>query len=373
MCDYITASGPPTIARQIIKPAGLKMRRFDSVRRQPAVGSCCNIKRARQTCTASTRPMRSTRSNNRHSSQLHAQPSSLVTGRPQERAFSAEQDRFRLSAASPALDSSGGDEPPIVHNTKAVGEEDGDDSDNSSAKDIDSILAKARQPDTHALTLYARHDHNRGHADCRPVAAQASSQQTCRFVAATQDANLSFQSKHAITTSAARDVVAHISACLPASPYLMPASCWCVHHKAVISYAASHICMMPMNACVQHRVMATSDFYALLMSRQGMSLLAADSGSSLKHTSQTHYSSHNSFCNIWQALGCCLLLSGRLATCCLVYNPAGSFSKGSPAHIRRAPMAEAGVHTPSRQSVQACASLQEPHAGQPKVPNGACH
>ncbi|KAL0037823.1 hypothetical protein WJX79_000567 [Trebouxia sp. C0005] len=54
-----------------------------------------------------------------------------------------ESDRFRLSAASPALDSSGGDEPPVVHNTKALGEEDDDDADNNSAKDIDSILAKA--------------------------------------------------------------------------------------------------------------------------------------------------------------------------------------------------------------------------------------
>ena len=168
------------------------MRGFESVRRQPAIGSCFNTRHASQTCTASTRPMRSTRSSNRHSSPLHVQPSSLVTGRHQERAFSAEQDHFRLSAASPALDSSGGDEPPIVHNTKAVGEEDDDDSDNNSAKDIDSILAKARQPDTHALTLKASHDHNTDHADCRPVAPQASSQQTCRFVAATHDAKLAF-------------------------------------------------------------------------------------------------------------------------------------------------------------------------------------
>ncbi|DBA68740.1 TPA: hypothetical protein ACH3X2_013437 [Trebouxia sp. C0005] len=74
---------------------------------------------------------------------LHAQRPSLVTDRHQERSLLAEQDRFRLSAASPALDSSGGDEPPVVHNTKALGEEDDDDADNNSAKDIDSILAKA--------------------------------------------------------------------------------------------------------------------------------------------------------------------------------------------------------------------------------------
>lgn len=184
------------------------MRGFESVRRQPATGSCCKNRHARQTCTASTRPMRSIRSNNRHNSPLHAQPSSLVTGRHRESAFSAEQDRFRLSAASPALDSSGGDEPPIVHNTKAVGEGDDNESDNNSAKDVDSILAKARQPGIQALTLNARHDHNTEYADCRPVAAQASSQQTCRFVAATHDANLSFQSKpkQAITISAARAV-----------------------------------------------------------------------------------------------------------------------------------------------------------------------
>lgn len=64
-------------------------------------------------------------------------------GRSQEKASSAEQDRFSArSAASPALDSWGGDEPPIPPNSKAVGEED-DDSENSSAQDIDSILAKA--------------------------------------------------------------------------------------------------------------------------------------------------------------------------------------------------------------------------------------
>ena len=67
----------------------------------------------------------------------------------------------------------------------------------------------------------------------------------------------------------------------------MPASCWCVHHKAVIRYASCHIHMMPRNACVQQRVMTTVAFYALFLPRHGMSLLAADSVSSLKHTSQT--------------------------------------------------------------------------------------
>ena len=167
------------------------MRGSESVRRQPTMGNCCKHRHAPQTCAASTRPTRSIRSNNRHSSPLHAQPPSPVTGRHQERALSAEQDRFRLSAASPALDSSGGDEPPIVHNAKAVGEGDNDDCANNSAKDIDSILAKARQPGIQALILNARHDHNTEYADCRPVAAQASSQQTCRFVAATHNASLS--------------------------------------------------------------------------------------------------------------------------------------------------------------------------------------
>ena len=168
------------------------MRGSESVRRPPAIGNCCRNRHARPICTASTRSMRSVRSANRHTSPLHAQPRALAVGRRQERAFPAEQDRFRLSAASPALDSSGGDEPPIVHNIKAVGEGDSDDSDNNSATDIDSILAKARQHGIQALTLNARHGHNTEHADCRPVAAQASSQQTCRFVAASHPANSPF-------------------------------------------------------------------------------------------------------------------------------------------------------------------------------------
>ncbi len=95
-----------------------------------------------------------------------------------------------------------------LYNTKAVGEGEDDNSDKSFAKDIDSIdiLAKARQPGTPAMILNARHIHNIIcinididtdyiiYADCRPrpVAAQASSQQTCSFVAATHDANLLF-------------------------------------------------------------------------------------------------------------------------------------------------------------------------------------
>lgn len=66
--------------------------------------------------------------------------SDLASGRSLETG-SSEQDRFRVSAASPALDSSGGDLPPINHNIKAVGDGD-DDSENNSAQDIDSILAK---------------------------------------------------------------------------------------------------------------------------------------------------------------------------------------------------------------------------------------
>ena len=65
-------------------------------------------------------------------------------GRPSQVNGSAEPDRFRLSAsasASPALDGSGGDLPPTGHNTKAVGEDD-DDSQNNSAEEIESLLAK---------------------------------------------------------------------------------------------------------------------------------------------------------------------------------------------------------------------------------------
>ena len=54
---------------------------------------------------------------------------------------SARQDRLRLAAASPALDSSGGDLPPISHNTKATAEGD-DDGENNSTQDIESVLAK---------------------------------------------------------------------------------------------------------------------------------------------------------------------------------------------------------------------------------------
>ncbi len=44
---------------------------------------------------------------------------------------------------------------------------------------------------------------------------------------------------------------------------------------------------MPMDACAQQRVMATSAFYAMLMTRHALSLIAADSDSSLKHPYQT--------------------------------------------------------------------------------------
>ena len=349
------------------------MRGSGSVRRQPAIGSCCKHRHARQTCAASTRPM-NLRSNNRHSSPLHAQPRSLVTGHHQERTFLAEQDRFRLSAASPALDSSGGDEPPIVHNTKAVGEGDNDGSDNNSAKDIDSILAKARQPGTQALTLNARHDHNTDDADCRPVAAQASSQQTCRFVAATHDANLSFSVQA------------------------------CNHNQCSLSYCRAYFCLP---ACITRLVACK----LLVCLSQGCDQLCFKSHLHDAHECMCPAESHGygrflcnvagqtgcepDCCRLWlqpqasipdpttadttlfaisgAALGCCLLLWERLAICCLVHNPAGCFSKGSPVHIRRASMAEAGVHTPSRQSVQASAGLQEPHAGQSKVPNGAGH
>lgn len=55
--------------------------------------------------------------------------------------FSARRDRHRLAAASPALDSSGGDLPPISRNTKETAEED-DDDENNSTQDIESVLAK---------------------------------------------------------------------------------------------------------------------------------------------------------------------------------------------------------------------------------------
>ena len=54
---------------------------------------------------------------------------------------SAQQDRLRLAAASPALDSSGGDVPPPGHNTKATAEGE-DDGENNSTQDIESVLAK---------------------------------------------------------------------------------------------------------------------------------------------------------------------------------------------------------------------------------------
>lgn len=54
---------------------------------------------------------------------------------------SAKQDQSRVFAASPALDSSGGDLPPISDNSKATAEGD-DDNENSSSHDIDSLLAK---------------------------------------------------------------------------------------------------------------------------------------------------------------------------------------------------------------------------------------
>ena len=59
----------------------------------------------------------------------------------QSNAPSAERDHFRLAAASPALDSSGGDLPPISQNTKATAEGDDEGGDNS-AQEIDGILAK---------------------------------------------------------------------------------------------------------------------------------------------------------------------------------------------------------------------------------------
>lgn len=49
--------------------------------------------------------------------------------------------QLRLAAASPALDSSGGDLPPISQNPKATAEGD-DDGENNSTQDIESVLAK---------------------------------------------------------------------------------------------------------------------------------------------------------------------------------------------------------------------------------------
>ena len=345
------------------------MRGSGSVRRQPAIGSCCKHRHARQTCAASTRPM-NLRSNNRHSSPLHAQPRSLVTGHHQERTFLAEQDRFRLSAASPALDSSGGDEPPIVHNTKAVGEGDNEDSDNNSAKDIDSILAKARQPGIQALTLNARHDHNTEYADCRPVAAQASSQQTCRFVAASHAANLSF-SVQACNHNQCSLSCCEAYFCLPACITLLDACTLLV----CLPQGCDQLCVKShLHAAHECMCAAESHGYVRFQCNVADQTGSEPDCSSLKHPSQTPLQlTQLFFATSGAALGCCLLSWERLATCCPVHNPAGCFSKGSPVHIRRASMAEAGVYTPSRQSVQASAGFQEPHAGQPKVPNGACH
>lgn len=187
-----------------------------------------------------------------------------------------------------------------------------------------------------------------------------------------------FQSKHIqafspITTSTAYCCAAYF--CSPACITLLYAcKLLVVYHKAVISHASSHTCMMPIKAYVQLRVMAAAAwFHAMLLARQALSLLKKTLLQPQASIPDPSTADMTLNCNVWQALCCCLLLLGRLATCCLVHNPAGCFGKGCLAHIRRASMAEAGVHTPSRQSVQASAGLQEPHAGQPKVPNGASH
>lgn len=116
-----------------------------SVSRQPVTGSRVQHRRGHQLCVASIRPSRPIRKDIRHGSSKHAHSYVLNSkfGRSQGKASSAEQDRFSArSAASPALDSWGGDQPPIPPNSKAVREDDDDSSENNSAQDIDSILAK---------------------------------------------------------------------------------------------------------------------------------------------------------------------------------------------------------------------------------------
>ena len=81
-------------------------------------------------------------------SRVERKASSMRRARQSQSTGPAEPDRLRPNAsasASPALDSSGGDLPPISHNTKAVAEGD-DDSENNSAEEIESILAKVHHP-----------------------------------------------------------------------------------------------------------------------------------------------------------------------------------------------------------------------------------
>ena len=95
---------------------------------------------------------------------------------------------FRLSAANPALDSSGGGNlPPISRDIKAVDEGDNDDSENNSAQDIDSLLAKVVWAD--AAVRFAKSQVvpfrwavTRAACCFRPEAVPASSQPICRFV-----------------------------------------------------------------------------------------------------------------------------------------------------------------------------------------------
>lgn len=117
-----------------------------SVSWQPVTGRRVQQCRGHQLCAASIRPSRPIRKDIRRGSSKHAHSYDFLGstfGRSQEKASSAEQDRFSArSAASPALDSWGGGQPPIPPNSKAVGEDDDDSSENNSAQDIDSILAK---------------------------------------------------------------------------------------------------------------------------------------------------------------------------------------------------------------------------------------
>ncbi len=115
--------------------------------RQPVTCGRCDHGHRHQARAAVRRVQCSIRKDIRRDSARPAQPRNshaLGSGQNQEKQSSAEQDRFRLSAASPASDASGGDLPPINHDTKAVGEGD-DEHENSSAQDIDSILAKVPQ------------------------------------------------------------------------------------------------------------------------------------------------------------------------------------------------------------------------------------
>lgn len=90
---------------------------------------------------------------------------------------------IRASAASPALDNSGGDLPPINTTSKAVGEYDDDSSEGSSAAEIESVLLKVWMSLQHLSEHKCRVACgllNMDGAVARQAVGMRSSPQTCR-------------------------------------------------------------------------------------------------------------------------------------------------------------------------------------------------